>query len=260
MRLVGVDMKNEICEIIHNKELTLGVFEMIFRSENIAALAMPGQFVHLRVNTGLYPLLRRPISIHSVDKTKGTVAIIYHIVGKGTEEISKQVTGVIDVMGPLGNGFPKLAGKKCAVVGGGIGVAPLLELSKSLSHCDAYLGFRNCTYKVEAFENSCNKVYLTTEDGSAGHKGYITDQLKKNITEYDVVYTCGPKIMMKKVMEICQLNNVECYVSLEERMACGIGACLVCACKIQEENGEWHHKKVCKDGPVFNAKEVLFDD
>jgi dihydroorotate dehydrogenase electron transfer subunit len=253
-------MKNEICEIIHNKELVQGVFELVFRSENIAASALPGQFVHLRVNTGLHPLLRRPISIHRVDKTKGTVAIIYHIVGQGTEEISRQKSGCVDVMGPLGKGFPILEGKKCAVVGGGIGTAPLLELAKNLSDCDAYLGFRNCTYKVEAFENSCSKVYVTTEDGSAGDKGYITELLKKNITEYDVVYTCGPKVMMKKVMEICELNHVECYISIEERMACGIGACLVCACKIQEENGEWHHKKVCKDGPVFNAKEVLLDD
>lgn len=253
-------MNNEICELIYNREIAQGIFELVFKSESIAASALPGQFLHIKVNTGLYPLLRRPISIHSVDKTEGTVAIIYHILGQGTVELSKQESGSIDVMGPLGKGFPIFEGLKCAVVGGGIGTAPLLELVKNTSNCDAYLGFRNCTYKVEAFENSCDKVYVTTEDGSVGSKGYITEQLEKNIGEYDVVYTCGPMIMMKKVIEICEINNVECYVSIEERMGCGIGACLVCACKIQEENGQWHYKKACKDGPVFNAKEVLLDD
>ena len=252
-------MNNEICELIYNREIAQGIFELVFKSENIAASALPGQFVHLKVNTGLYPLLRRPISIHSVDKTKGTVAILYHVVGQGTAEISRLESGSIDVIGPLGKGFPVFEGLRCAVVGGGIGTAPLLELVKNTSNCDAYLGFRNCAYKVEAFENSCNKVYVTTEDGSVGYKGYITAQLEKFISEYDVVYTCGPMVMMKKVIEICDINNVECYVSIEERMGCGIGACLVCACKVQEKNGEWHYKKACKDGPVFNAKEVLWD-
>ena len=252
-------MNSEICEVIQNKDLSQGIFELIFKSKNIAAAALPGQFVHLKVNSGLYPLLRRPISIHNVDKGKGTVSIIYHVVGQGTEYMSKLKSGSIDVMGPLGKGFPILADRKCAVVGGGIGTAPLLELAKNLSNCDAYLGFRSCTYKVEAFEDSCNKVYVATEDGSVGYKGYITEKLSKAITEYDVIYTCGPKVMMKKVMELCEINNIECYVSIEERMGCGIGACLVCACKVQEENGEWHYKKACKDGPVFNAKEVLLD-
>jgi dihydroorotate dehydrogenase electron transfer subunit len=252
-------MNNEICELIYNREITQGIFELLFKSENIAASALPGQFVHVKVNTGLYPLLRRPISIHSVDKVTGTVAILYHIVGQGTEEMSKLAFGSIDVMGPLGKGFPILEGKKCAVVGGGIGTAPLLELVKNTTGSDAYLGFRNCTYKVEAFENYCDRVYVTTEDGSVGNKGYITEQLEKHISQYDVVYTCGPMIMMKKVIEICKINNIECYVSIEERMGCGIGACLVCACKVQEENGEWHYKKACKDGPVFNAKEVILD-
>lgn len=252
-------MNNEICELIYNREIAQGIFELVFKSESMAATALPGQFVHLKVNNGLYPLLRRPISIHSVDKVNGTMAIIYHLVGCGSEALSNLQSGEVDVMGPLGNGFPIIEGKKCAVVGGGIGTAPLLELTKNIPDCDAYLGFRNSTYKVDAFENSSNKVYVTTEDGSVGYKGYITDQLEKFIADYDVVYTCGPKVMMKKVTEICAVNNVECYVSIEERMGCGIGACLVCACKVKEENGDWHYKKACKDGPVFNAKVVLLD-
>jgi dihydroorotate dehydrogenase electron transfer subunit len=253
-------MYNEICKVIQNKELTEGIFEMILQSENIAAAALAGQFIHLKINSGCFPLLRRPISIHNVDSARGTIALVYHVIGQGTEELSRVKTdSLMDVMGPLGKGFPILSDKKCAVVGGGIGTAPLLELSKNLSNCDAYIGFRDCVYKVEAFEETCRSVYVTTEDGSVGNKGYITGLLEKNITDYEVVYTCGPKIMMQCVMDICSKNNIECYVSIEERMGCGIGACLVCACKIQEENGEWHYKKACKDGPVFNAKEVMFD-
>jgi dihydroorotate dehydrogenase electron transfer subunit len=162
-------------------------------------------------------------------------------------------------MGPLGKGFPVFEGKNCAVVGGGIGTAPLLELACNLKQCDAYLGFRNEVYKLEEFQAVCGNVAVATEDGSVGHKGYITDLLENSISSYDVVYTCGPRVMMDKVMEICIRNNVECYVSIEERMGCGIGACLVCACKAKGADGQWHNKKACKDGPVFNAKEVFLD-
>lgn len=253
-------MKSEICQIIYNGEVTSGIFEMVLVSRNIADSALPGQFVHIKVNAGLYPLLRRPISINSVDKDKGAITILYHVVGQGTEELSKLEAGsYIDVMGPLGNGFPIFKDKRCAVVGGGIGTAPLLELAKNMQNCNAYLGFRDCVYKIEEFERHCDKVYITTEDGSIGYKGYITEHLLKDIARYDIVYTCGPKAMMQKTIEICQQNNVDCYVSIEERMGCGIGACLVCACKVKDENGQWHHKKACKDGPVFNAREVILD-
>lgn len=254
-------MISELCEIIQNKQLTENVFEMTLKSDNIAKAALPGQFVHIRLNTGLYPLLRRPISIHCVDKDLGTVTIVYHVVGQGSEELSKaKASGSLDVMGPLGKGFPILKDKRCAVVGGGIGTAPLLELSRSLATVDAYLGFRNAVYKVQDFEQSCSKVIVATEDGNVGFKGFVTEQLEKNISDYDVVYTCGPKKMMQRVAELCRQYEVECYVSIEERMGCGIGACLVCACKVQEEAGNWHNKKACKDGPVFNAKEVLLDE
>lgn len=254
-------MYNEICKITNNNRLVQNIFELEFQSEQICSTAKPGQFVHLKVNSGLYPLMRRPISIHSLNKAGGTVSIVYHVVGQGTEELSKLSPGdEIDVIGPLGKGFPLLEGKRLAVVGGGIGTAPLLELAKELPGCDAYLGYRDCVYKIKDFQDSCNKVFVTTEDGSAGRKGYVTSELQNNILSYDVVYTCGPKPMLKAVMDICSRNNVECYVSLEERMGCGIGACLVCACKIMGEDGQWHHKKACKDGPVFNAREVVFDE
>lgn len=253
-------MFNEKCEVLQNKQLASNVYEMVLKTDKIAKAALPGQFIHIKINPGMYPLLRRPISINRTDKEKGTAAIVYQIVGKGTEEMSEIQKGtVLDIMGPLGKGFPIFEGKRCAVIGGGMGTAPLLELAYSLQRCDAYLGFRDEVYKLAEFEAICNKVAVATEDGSLGHKGYVTELLEKAINSYDVVYTCGPKIMMKKVADICSKNNVECYVSLEERMGCGIGACLVCACKIKGEDAKWHHKKACKDGPVFNAKEVSFD-
>ena len=164
----------------------------------------------------------------------------------------------IDVMGPLGNGFPVFHGKKCAVVGGGMGVAPLLELASSLDDCDAYLGFRCSTFKLADYKSACRKLYIATEDGSTGSKGYVTDIIE-DIAKYDIVYTCGPKLMMKKVKELCESSSVQCFVSIEERMGCGIGACLVCACKIKEGDS-WHYKKACTDGPVFEAGEVDFND
>ncbi len=253
-------MFNEICRVLKNKEVVQGIYEMELLSQCIADAAEPGQFLHIRINEGLYPLMRRPISIHKVDRAHGAVSILYHIAGIGTSELSRLKEGSnLDVMGPLGKGFPVLKDRKCAVVGGGIGTAPLLELTRNLENSDAYLGYRNTIYKVDAFDEVCQEVFVATEDGSFGHHGFVTDKLQENIRKYDVVYSCGPKPMLKKVMELCQSNGVECYVSLEERMGCGIGACLVCACKIKGEDGQWHHKKACKDGPVFDAREVEFD-
>lgn len=253
-------MFNEKCEVLQNSQLAANIYEMKLKTDKIAKSTMPGQFIHIKVNTGLYPLLRRPISINKTDITEGIVTIVYHKAGQGTKDMSElQAGAVLDVIGPLGNSFPISKDKRCAVVGGGIGIAPLLELANTLTACDAYLGFRNEVYKTEEFQAVCDKVAIATEDGSLGYKGYVTDLLEKSISSYDVVYTCGPKSMMNKVMELCSMNNKECYVSIEERMGCGVGACLVCACKIKGQDEQWHHKKVCKDGPVFNAKEVLFD-
>lgn len=254
-------MFNEKCKVLQNIELASNIYEMKLKTDKMAEQAMPGQFLHIKVNTGQYPLLRRPISINRTIKEEKTITIVYQRKGKGTVELSQiQAGAVLDVIGPLGQGFPINMDKKCAVIGGGIGIAPLLELAAKLQNCDAFLGFRDQTYKVEEFQKVCSNVAIATEDGSTGQKGYATDLIEKSINSYDVVYACGPKAMMVKVMEICSRNNVECYVSLEERMGCGVGACLVCTCKIKGWDGEWHHKRACKDGPVFNAKEVVFDD
>lgn len=253
-------MFSEKCEIISNEQLASRVYEMVLQTDNLARESEPGQFIHIRINGGLYPLLRRPISINRTNKEEGTITIVYHVIGQGTEEIAAMVKGeLLDVIGPLGKGFTVFEGKRCAVVGGGIGTAPLLGLAHRLKNCDAYLGFRDETYMLHEFQAVCQETVVATENGSVGYKGFITELLEQNIKAYDVVYTCGPKPMMQRVADICRASNVECYVSMEERMGCGIGACLVCTCKVKGEDGEVHHTKVCKDGPVFNAKEVLLD-
>ena len=258
--MVGVEKTVQyICDIVENRELCHNTFEIIIECPEIARAVKPGQFLHIKAVKGMDPILRRPVSISRVLGEKGHISLIYQVVGKGTKELSCLKKGEkIDVMGPLGNGFPIFEGKKCAVIGGGMGVAPLLELAYSLKDCDAYIGFRYGTFKLEEYREACSKLSIATEDGSTGAKGYVTD-LIENIREYDIVYTCGPKPMMKKVKELCENNSVQCYVSIEERMACGIGACLVCACKIKHED-TWHYKKACTDGPVLEAGEVDFND
>ncbi|MGE5632886.1 MAG: dihydroorotate dehydrogenase electron transfer subunit [Caulobacteraceae bacterium] len=248
------------CKVIANKELCRNIYELIIENKGISETAKPGQFLHIKTNSGLDPLLRRPISISRVDREKGHLSLIYQLIGRGTRELSELLPGSqLDVMGPLGNGFPILSGKRCAVVGGGMGVAPLLELLNNLSDCDAYIGFKCSTFKVDDYRKASSNLYIATEDGSTGSKGFVTDLLT-DIGRYDVVYTCGPRPMMKKVKELCEKASVECFVSVEERMGCGIGACLVCACKTKERDGSWHYKKACTDGPVFRAEEVAFDD
>ena len=173
---------------------------------------------------------------------------------------------LIDVMGPLGNGFALLEPqKKAVVVGGGIGVPPMLQTAKHYgSNATAILGFRDKDKIVltEDFERSGIRVMLATDDGSAGHHGLVTDLLKVRLEEEkpDIVYACGPKVMLKFVARMCAEYNVRCQVSLEERMACGVGACLGCATPIRRDDGSVTYLHVCKDGPVFEAERVVFDD
>lgn len=251
-------MLNENCKIISNEEICKDVYKMNIHSPSIVSIAYPGQFLHIRIGEQYDPLLRRPISICSLDKSNGKITLIYRILGKGTKLLSLIKPGeLLNVLGPLGNGFKVFKNKKCAVIGGGIGIAPLLELSKQLDSPDIYLGFKDEVYMVNDFSMYSSNTYVFTEDGSTGILGYPTQLLSENIINYDIVYTCGPKIMMKKVKSICEKNEVDCYLSMEEHMGCGIGACLVCSCKT---NIEGQYKKVCVDGPVFNSKEVNLND
>ncbi len=251
-------MLNENCRIIDNEEICKDIYKLNIHSASIADIASAGQFMHIRIGEQYDPLLRRPISICNLDKSKGQITLLYRIFGRGTKLLSLKKSGdLLNVLGPLGNGFPIIKNKRCAVTGGGIGIAPLLELSKQLNLPDIYLGFKDEVYMINEFSMYSNKTFVFTEDGSTGILGYPTQLLLDNIGNYDIVYTCGPKIMMKKVKSICEEKGVECYLSMEENMGCGIGACLVCSCKT---NFEGQYKKVCVDGPVFNSKEVNLDD
>ncbi|MFA9422667.1 MAG: dihydroorotate dehydrogenase electron transfer subunit [Sedimentibacter sp.] len=212
----------------------------------------PGQFFMLKTLDNSF-LLPRPISVNDVNDNK--VTFLYRTEGIGTTKISSmRKDDEIQLFGPLGNGFDidKLNGK-IAVVGGGIGIAPLLYLVKILGKkADAYLGFKDVenAYIIDMFEKYANKTTVVTEDGSIGEKGYVTDYV--DYEKYDTVVTCGPEIMMNKIIKNSMENNVNCYVSLERRMACGMGVCL--GCTVKTKNG---NKRACKDGPIFSSEELI---
>ena len=202
-----------------------------------------GQFYMLRA-WDTFPLLSRPISICDIDEEE--ITFLYKVFGEGTKIISKLQAGdEIKLEGPYGNGFEKVEGK-VALVGGGIGIAPLYLVAKNIENCDAYLGFRNESVMEKEFKQVCNDVKVATNNK------FVTDMI--NIEDYDYILTCGPTPMMKKLVEMTKDTNTKIMVSLENHMACGVGACLVCTCNTQSGN-----KKTCKDGPVFWGEDVIFN-
>ena len=248
--------KKENAIVISQEMLADGIFSMWLRTE-ASQTAVPGQFISVYTKDGSR-LLPRPISICEADKEEGRLRIVYRVAGKGTDEFSTYESGdSIEVMGPLGNGF-ELGDKKAFLIGGGIGIPPMLQLAKELN-CKktAVLGYRNELFLLDDFNAVCDTI-IATEDGSAGTKGNVIDAIKANGATADVIYACGPTPMLRALKAYAEENDMECYVSMEERMACGIGACLACVCKTKEKD---HHtnvnnKRICKEGPVFNAKEV----
>ncbi|MGN0984187.1 MAG: dihydroorotate dehydrogenase electron transfer subunit [Gemmiger sp.] len=218
-----------------------------------------GQFYMLRAwAPDAPPILSRPISVHDFDEHTGALTFLYQIKGEGTQKLAALQAGdTLTVTGPCGNGFDvaSLAGmSRIAVVGGGIGTAPLLLLCKRLARAgvrpDLYVGFRDQPYGLEAFVPVCNTIHLSTDSGAVGHHGLVTDLLSP--AQYGVVLTCGPMVMMRGVARLCAAAGVPCLASLEQKMACGLGACLGCTCHTLVGP-----KTVCKDGPVFKAEEVF---
>lgn len=226
-----------------------------------------GQFYMLRAWAhDEAPLLPRPISVHSFDAQSGALAFQYEVKGKGTEKIAALQEGdSLQITGPSGNGFPveqlaqsaKTADKPVALVGGGIGTAPLLQLARELTQQGAqvhfYGGYRTMAFGVDELLPLCERVEVATESGACGYKGYVTDLLDPR--PYSAVCTCGPEIMMQKVARICAGAGVPVWVSKEAKMACGLGACLGCTCKASKKEGE-KPVSVCKDGPVFEGGSV----
>lgn len=244
-------------KVVSQEQLTEDIFSMWIQADEIAAAAKPGQFVSVYTKDA-GKLLPRPISLCEVDREQGRIRIVYRVVGAGTAEFSGYQAGDdIEVMGPLGNGFT-LKDKKAFLIGGGIGIPPMLELAKNLD-CEKQmvLGYRDVLFLNQEFE-AYGSVYLATEDGSAGTKGNVIDAIRENGLTADVIYACGPTPMLRALKAYALENGMECWLSLEEKMACGIGACLACVCQSREvdEHSHVHNKRICKDGPVFLAQEV----
>ena len=257
---MGVKVK---CELLKKEMLVDGIYKFSVKAPEIAKNAKPGQFLEIKVSETGEPFLRRPISIFNIDGE--TIEFIFQVKGRGTELLSKIEEGKqIDIIGPLGFGTYKVQEyKNVAIIGGGIGIYPLYELTKELkgkANLNVYLGFRDkslvtCEKEFEAIE--LNKLVVTTDDGSYKEKGFAIDFMKKDIEEHmvDMIFACGPLPMLKAVRAYAIENNIPCQISLEERMGCGIGACLGCAVKVISGK-EPRYGHVCKEGPVFNAKDV----
>lgn len=253
---MAIPIKKSV-SITENIMLSDGIYSMWLEDKEIADDAVPGQFVSLYSSDGSR-LLPRPISICEIDKNLGRIRLVYRIAGEGTAEFSKLTGGdTIEVMGPLGNGFTA-EGTKALIIGGGIGIPPMLELSKNLSGKKTIvLGYRDITFMNKEFEAYGN-VYLSTEDGSAGTRGNVLDAIRENHLEADIIYACGPTPMLKGIKAYAEEHGIRAQLSLEERMACGIGACLGCVCKTNEidHHSNVKNKRICKDGPVFYSDEV----
>jgi dihydroorotate dehydrogenase electron transfer subunit len=251
-----------ICPVLENRKLTEQTVSLLLEVGPMAEEAKAGQFVNIKCGAAL--LLRRPISICDVDPEKGTMRVVFDVKGEGTQWLSRIPAGhKVDVLGPLGHGYDFPEGK-VLVVGGGIGVPPMLYTAKKASSAVAALGFRSQDKVIltQEFADSCESVSIISDDGTTGRKGFV-NVLVKEILEQDkeiqAVFACGPKPMLKTVVAAAQEAGVPCQVSMEERMGCGLGACLVCACKVKKADGE-HYAHVCKDGPVFKAEEVCWDE
>ena len=239
-------------------QLADGVYSMELLAPEIASAARAGQFISVYTKDKS-KLLPRPISLCGIDRERGILRIVYRVAGAGTAEFSAYRAGdSVEIMGPLGNGFT-LKDKKAILIGGGIGVPPMLELMKELS-CErtAVLGYRDQQLFLKDEFEACGQVCVATEDGSAGTKGNVLDAIREQGVQGEIIYACGPTPMLRAVKAYAMEKGIECYISLEERMACGIGACLACVCQSKDvdSHSHVHNKRICKDGPVFAAEEV----
>ena len=251
--------------IVRTEQLAEDIFRTTVKAPDIAQAAKPGQFVMIKVSDGLDPLLRRPFSIHQV-ATGGMIQVLFKVLGKGTRLMAGMQPGqIMDLLGPLGHGFSIDKDQLHCLVGGGMGIAPLLFLAKKmLKECEpsaikVLLGARTSNEIAAVtgdFESMGLAVHTATEDGSLGHHGLVTDLMQQlDRDDRHMVYTCGPYPMLKAVVSESMRYNWDCQVSLETFMACGLAACLGCAVQRADFDGYVH---VCKDGPVFNAKEVAW--
>ena len=238
--------------IISQEMISPDIYSMWLSAAEIAGQAAPGQFLSLYCQD----------SGRIIDKEKGALRIVYRIAGAGTREFSKKQPGeTIDILGPLGNGFPmeETKGKRVFLMGGGIGIPPMLETAKQCQgEVTAIAGYRDKNVFLQEEFEKAGKFVIATEDGSLGTKGNVMDAIRENHLEADLIFACGPAPMLRAIKAYAQEQDIPCYISMEERMACGIGACLACVCKSKEvdAHSQVHNKRICKDGPVFLSTEV----
>ncbi len=249
----------ELCTVRENQALSSSIYALTLYAPRICEAAAPGQFVHISCGEGT--LLRRPISI--CDTQDGMLKLVFTVKGEGTKWLSHRAGGdVLDVLGPLGHGFDMTTlGDRPVFIGGGIGVPPMLKTMKTArangAQPTAILGFRSCDAVILENEfRALGTVYTATDDGSYGIHGFVSDVLNTHLSEFTSVCACGPKPMLRALAAIAEEAGLPCQVSMEERMGCGIGACLVCACALKAKDGETRYGHVCKDGPVFDSREV----
>ena len=254
----------ETVTVVSQKQIGTGIYDLTIQTKEIAAAAKAGQFVSVYSNDAS-KLLPRPISLCGIDRKAGTLRLVYRVTGEhtGTEEFSRLQAGdTMKIMGPLGNGFTVEKGRKAFRIGGGIGVPPMLQLAKEMKDAgenfQIVMGYRDAgTFLLDEFKEQ-GESFVATEDGSVGTKGNVLDAIRENHLDADVIYACGPTPMLRALKAYAEEQNMTCYVSMEERMACGIGACLACVCNSTEKDAHSNvkNKRICKEGPVFNAKEV----
>ena len=244
-------------KVVSQETLATDVYSLVLEAPEIAAQAIAGQFVSVYTHDGS-KMLPRPISLCGIDREAGTLRLVYRVVGFGTKEFSQLAAGdTVDILGPLGNGFMK-SDKKAILIGGGIGIPPMLQLAKELD-CEksVVLGYMDEIFLNEEFEPYA-QVYMSSEDGQHGVKGNVIDAIKEYGVDGAVIYACGPTPMLRGIKAYAMEQGIECQISMEEKMACGVGACLACVCKTKEidEHSQVHNRRICKDGPVFYAEEV----
>lgn len=253
----------ETCTVIGQERIAQDVYSLWLQTGRIAFQARPGQFVSLYSADGSR-LLPRPISLCEIDDVQGRLRLVYRVVGKGTKEFSALSEGdTLDVLGPLGNGFPmeEAAGKRIFLIGGGIGIPPMLAAAQALEsdreNKMLVMGYRDELFLDQELA-AAGTLYVATEDGGAGVKGNVLDAIRSYGLAADLIFACGPRPMLRAIQEYAADRNITCYLSMEERMACGVGACLGCICASTgvDDHSRVHNKRVCKDGPVFLSTEV----
>jgi dihydroorotate dehydrogenase electron transfer subunit len=254
--------------VIQNRLLCTDHYLLVLKDDGLSKTVLPGQFINILINHREELLLRRPFSIARANPEQSSVEIVYRVVGKGTTTMKSLPPGtIVDLLGPLGKGFSLLEQPmECLLIGGGVGIAPLWGLAKSLSQgrnrIIALLGFRSCDYiyGIDVFRDYGVETFVTTDDGSSGLKGFASDHLEEILRRrIDRAYVCGPPLMLKAIIPMLRRANIKGEVSVEEKMGCGFGACLSCVVNVRI-NGAVEKQRACTEGPVFDVAEIVMDD